>query len=125
MHKPLSELVPALAWAAISTMSQQSGSIWTRTASRRKHLYCPLGLYRKTGARVCAREPEIAMKSPERRCKARAQRKETMAARKRQFVGVMVTTAKAVTVQLKSLMAHLGRIPTMSSISASLGWKKR
>src|SRR6516162_883060 len=55
MHKPLSELVPALAWAAISTMSQQSGSIWTRTASRRKHLYCPLGLYRNTGAKVFAR----------------------------------------------------------------------
>ena len=48
-------------------MSQQSGSIWTSTDSRRKHLYCPLGLYRRTGARVCGRELEIAVESPERR----------------------------------------------------------
>src|SRR5215469_2779276 len=107
MHKPLSGPAPALAWAAISTMSQQSGSIWTRTASRRKHRYCPLGLYRKTGARVCAREPEKAMESQERRCKARGRRKETVAIRRRQLVGVMVATARAVTVQLKSLMAYL------------------
>ena len=46
-----------------------------------------------------------------------------MAIRKRQLVGVMVTTARAVTVQPKS-PAHLRRIPTMSSISASLEWKK-
>ena len=103
-------------------------AIWVDLDQNRQPAKTPVlsaWVYRKTGARVCAREPEIAMESPERRCKARARRKETMAVGKRQLVGVMVTTARAVTVQLKSLMAHLRRIPTMSSISASSEWKKR
>ena len=65
-------------------MSQQSGSIWTRTANRWKHLCCPLGLCQRTGARAGPREPEMAMQSPERRCKARARREHTVAPTERQ-----------------------------------------
>ena len=48
----------------ISTISRHSGSIWTRTASRREHPFCPLGLFRRTGAKECGLRAGMATVAP-------------------------------------------------------------
>src|ERR1035441_5080039 len=59
MRKPSNGRVRASVWAGTSTIFPQSGSIWTRTASRREYPCCPLGLFRRTGVKEC--DPRAGM----------------------------------------------------------------
>ena len=116
----------ALALAGTSTISRQSGSIWTRTASLSEHRYCQPGLYRRTGARGCGRRAGTGTEKPTHRTRAlvRTEAATATMARLRKAKLGQPMAAGTVTPKPQSLTARRRLAPATIWTRAFWDWRR-